>query len=62
MEKLSISLNNPNKSGMSPSLPRAVFRAFGPGYMILSLAALISECVFRQLTKILFIIKLVFLH
>lgn len=47
LEKLRINSEHPNKSGMNPSLAKAVLRTFGPDYMILSLAALVSECVFR---------------
>lgn len=47
LEKLPVSLEHSNKKAKNPSLPRAVLRAFGPGYMILSLAALIAECVLR---------------
>lgn len=47
MRKQTIVSKDPNKSGTYPSLTRAILRAFGPGYMILSLAGMVSEFVFR---------------
>ena len=47
MRKNTIASKDPNKFGTSISLTRAMLRAFGSGYMILSLAAMVSEFVFK---------------
>jgi len=47
LRKNTIASKDPNKCGKIISLTRAILRAFGPGYMILSLAAMVSEFVFK---------------